>query len=42
MTFYIPNVYYGFLKFIKEEKSVYFKYRKYIKKLTFNNKMKYK
>ena len=42
MTFCIPNIYDGFLKFIKEEKSVYFKYRKYIKKLTFNNKMKYK
>ena len=41
MTICIDDVYYGFLKFIKEEKSVYFQNKYSISKLTFNNKMKY-
>ena len=41
MTIHISNIN-GFLKFIKDEKSVYFNNKRNISKLTFNNKMEYR
>ena len=41
MSFYIDDVYNGFIIFIKEEKAVYAHYKYCTSKLTFNNKMKY-
>ena len=41
MTFYLEDVYYSFIKFIQEEKCVYFLNKYSISKLTFNKKMKY-